>query len=194
MVCDLNEVVQVAYKGLDDNTFLDEVEASVDTSQDAFVHRNKDVEVAFSMDTSDWVLVLRADNRIQEQLKDATELVIVTDGHNLVALGKVNLFSYAELEGTSFFRSTRITILGNVHQELGTLELPSSYGEGMDMGAFGHFLPYSDSFLFHSCCHKAMIHSQLSSSLHSDLHLQYPLQKLLCLVWQLLEYLPQPID
>ena len=53
MVCDLNEVVQVAYKGLDDNTFLDEVEASVDTSQDAFVHRNKDVEVAFSMDTSD---------------------------------------------------------------------------------------------------------------------------------------------
>ena len=87
MVCDLNEVVQVAYKGLDGNTCLDEVEALVDTSQDAFVHRNKDVEVAFSMDTSDWVLVLRVDNRIQEQLKDATELVIVMDGHNLVALG-----------------------------------------------------------------------------------------------------------
>ena len=53
MVCDLNEVVQVAYKGLDGNTCLDVVEALVDTSQDAFVHRNKDVEVAFSMDTSD---------------------------------------------------------------------------------------------------------------------------------------------
>jgi hypothetical protein len=53
MVCDLNEVVQVACKGLDGNTFLDEVEAFEDTSQDASIHRNKGVELALSMDTSD---------------------------------------------------------------------------------------------------------------------------------------------
>ena len=53
MVCDLNEVVQGACKGLGDNTCQDEVEASEDTFQDASVHRNKDVEVSFSMDTSD---------------------------------------------------------------------------------------------------------------------------------------------
>ena len=60
------------------------------------------------------------DNKIQEQLEDAMELVIAMDGHNLVALGEVNLFSYAELEGTSFFKSARITILSNAHQEFGT--------------------------------------------------------------------------
>jgi hypothetical protein len=122
------------------------------------------------------------DNKTQEQLKDAMGPVIVADGHNLVVLGEVNLFMHAELEGTSFFRPARITILSNVHQELGTWELPSSYEEDMDMGAFSHFLPYGDSFLCHFCCRKETIHSQLSSSLHSSLHPQYPLQKLLCLV------------
>ena len=53
MVYDLNEVVLVACKGLDGNTCLDEVEALVDTSQDALNHCNKGVEVAFSKDTSD---------------------------------------------------------------------------------------------------------------------------------------------
>ena len=53
MVCDLIEVVQAACKGLDGSTCLDEVEALEDTSQDAFIHRNKGVEMAFSMDTSD---------------------------------------------------------------------------------------------------------------------------------------------
>ena len=53
MVCDLNEVVQVACKGLDGNTCLDEVEALEYTYQDASIHRNKGVEVAFDMDTSD---------------------------------------------------------------------------------------------------------------------------------------------
>ena len=51
---------------------------------------------------------------------DAAELVIVTDGHNLVVFGEVNLSYYAEFEGTSFFRSAKITILSNAHQEFGT--------------------------------------------------------------------------
>ena len=87
------------------------------------------------------------DNKTQEQLKDAMELVIVVDGHNLVVLGLVNLLSCAELEDTSFFRTARITILSNVRQKLGTWELPSSYEEDMDMEASNHFLPYGDSFL-----------------------------------------------
>ena len=87
------------------------------------------------------------DNKTQEQLKDAMELVIVVDGHNLVVLGEVNLLSCAELEDTSFFRAARITILSNVRQKLGTWELPSSYEEDMDMEASNHFLPYGDSFL-----------------------------------------------
>ena len=134
------------------------------------------------------------DNKTQEQLKDAMELIVVADDYNLVVLGEVSLLSFAELEGTSFFKSARITILSNFHQELGTWELPSSYEEDMDMEASSHFLPYGDSFLCHFCYHKETIRSQLSSSLHSNLHPQYPLQKLLCLVWQLRECLPQPID
>ena len=122
------------------------------------------------------------DNKTQEQLKDAMELVVVADDYNLVVLGEVSLISFAKLEGTSFFKSARITILGNVHQELGTWELPSSYEEDMDMEASNHFLPYGDSFLYHFCYHKETIRSQLSSSLHSNLHLQYPLQMLLCLI------------
>ena len=53
MVCDLNGVVQVACKGLYGNTCLGEVEALEYTFLDASIHRNKDVEVAFNMDTSD---------------------------------------------------------------------------------------------------------------------------------------------
>ena len=60
------------------------------------------------------------DNKIQEQPKDATELVIVTDGHILVVFGEVNLSDFADFEGTSFFGSARITILSNAHQEFGT--------------------------------------------------------------------------
>ena len=122
------------------------------------------------------------DSKTQAQLEDAMELVIVADGHNLVGLGVVNLFSYAKEEGTSFFGSAKITNLSNDRQELGTWELQSSYEEDMDMGAFSHYLPYGDSFLYHFYCRMAMIHSQLFSSLHSNSHLQYLLQKLLCLI------------
>ena len=98
------------------------------------------------------------DNKIQEQPKGAMELVIVVDGHSLAVLEEVNLFSYADLEGTSFFSSAKITILSNVHQKLDTWEHPSSYEEDMDMGVLVHFLPYGDSFLYHFCYRKEVIH------------------------------------